>query len=65
MRWYPIVTFWQVTADLAVAASAPPGHGHHYDDFARNWCQITPPDDWTAKDTDRLSGHLAVEVVHR
>jgi uncharacterized membrane protein len=63
MRWYPIVTFWQVTADLAVAAAAPAGHGHHYGDFARNWCQITPPDGWTAKDTDRLSGHLAAEVV--
>ncbi|MDQ3825775.1 MAG: alpha/beta hydrolase, partial [Actinomycetota bacterium] len=28
MSWYPIVTFWQVTADLVHAQSVPQGHGH-------------------------------------
>src|SRR2546423_2695291 len=31
MRWYPIVTFWQVTADLIFADDTPLGHGHRYD----------------------------------
>lgn len=30
MTWLPVITFWQVTADLAVAMEAPPGTGHVY-----------------------------------
>ena len=30
MRWIPLVTFWQVTADLALGFSTPPGHGHNF-----------------------------------
>lgn len=30
MSWAPFVTFWQVTADLGWANSAPPGEGHRY-----------------------------------
>ena len=30
MRWFPFVTFWQVSADLANAAGVPDGHGHNY-----------------------------------
>ncbi|MGV0600556.1 alpha/beta hydrolase, partial [Mycolicibacterium pulveris] len=30
MRWYPIVTFWQVAADMTNASSVPEGHGHNY-----------------------------------
>jgi uncharacterized membrane protein len=30
MRWYPVVTFWQVSADLAPATAVPPGHGRTY-----------------------------------
>ncbi len=30
MRWYPIITFWQVSADLTNAGGVPGGHGHNY-----------------------------------
>lgn len=30
MSWAPFVTFWQVSADLGWANSAPPGEGHRY-----------------------------------
>ena len=30
MFWMPIVTFWQVTADLPFATGVPDGHGHRY-----------------------------------
>lgn len=30
MTWAPFVTFWQVTADLGWANTAPPGEGHRY-----------------------------------
>jgi uncharacterized membrane protein len=30
MFWIPLVTFWQVTADLPFATGVPAGHGHKY-----------------------------------
>ena len=53
MRWYPLVTFWQLTADMAAANSTPVGHGHRYSDFVKHWATIAPPPGWTSADTDR------------
>jgi uncharacterized membrane protein len=55
MRWYPIVTFWQVAADMTNAVSVPGGHGHNYGDFVLDgWAAVAPPDGWTAEDTERI-----------
>lgn len=55
MRWYPLVTFWQVTADLAAGERAPAGHGHRYGDMVLDgWVAVAPPDDWRAEDTERI-----------
>ena len=55
MRWYPIVTFWQVAADLQNARSVPAGHGHNYGDFILDgWVGVAPPPGWTPADTDRI-----------
>lgn len=59
MRWYPMVTFWQVTADLANSRRVPKGHGHNYGVMAADaWAAIAPPPDWTAADTARLRAVL-------
>lgn len=55
MRWYPIVTFGQVAADMTNAASVPDGHGHNYGDFVLDgWAAVAPPDGWTPDDTERI-----------
>jgi uncharacterized membrane protein len=55
MRWYPIVTFWQVGADMTNAAGMPGGHGHNYGDAVIDgWAAVIPPDDWTVADTERV-----------
>jgi uncharacterized membrane protein len=55
MRWYPIVTFWQVAADMTNAVSVPGGHGHNYGDFVLDgWAAVAPPDGWTPEDTERI-----------
>jgi len=55
MRWYPIVTFGQVAADVTNAAGAPAGHGHNYGETVLDgWAAVIPPDGWTAQDTDRV-----------
>jgi uncharacterized membrane protein len=56
VRWYPLVTFWQVAADLALADAVPPGHGHTYGMLqgASAWASIIPVPGWTAERTAGL-----------
>ncbi|MEU5840830.1 alpha/beta hydrolase [Rhodococcus sp. NPDC047139] len=61
MRWFPFVTFWQVSADLTNAAGVPDGHGHNYGTSVLDgWVAITQPDGWTEADTERV--RTAIEV---
>jgi uncharacterized membrane protein len=54
-RWIPLVTFLQVSADMAVAVDVPDGHGHHYvADVANGWAAVLSPPGWTQEKTDRL-----------
>lgn len=65
MRWYPIVTFWQVSADLGNAAGVPDGHGHNYGTVILDgWVAVTQPAGWTAADTARVRHALAVLRGH-
>ncbi|WP_179469838.1 alpha/beta hydrolase [Mycolicibacterium vinylchloridicum] len=60
MYWIPIVTFLQVSADMAVAVDVPDGHGHRYvRDVVNAWAAILQPPGWTPDKTDRLRG-----IVH-
>jgi uncharacterized membrane protein len=55
VQWKPIVTFLQVSADMAVAVDVPDGHGHHYAAaVADAWAAILHPAGWTADKTERL-----------
>lgn len=55
MRWYPIITFWQVAADITNASSVPAGHGHNYGESVLDgWAAVAPPDGWTPEDTERI-----------
>ena len=58
-RWFPIITFLQTSADMAVSTGVPAGHGHKYDtDVVGAWVDILQPPDWTDADTDRLVATL-------
>ncbi|RFU19209.1 alpha/beta hydrolase [Geodermatophilus marinus] len=55
MVWLPVVTFWQVTADLVFSTGVPDGHGHRYEaDYADAWAEVAQPPGWTDADTERL-----------
>jgi uncharacterized membrane protein len=55
MEWIPIVTFLQVSADMAVAVDVPDGHGHVYvRDVANAWAAILQPPGWTQEKTEKL-----------
>ena len=56
MHWYPLVTFWQVAGDLALATAVPPGYGHTYGirQGTAAWAAILPPSGWTPERTEAL-----------
>ncbi|MCP9271443.1 alpha/beta hydrolase [Mycolicibacterium arenosum] len=59
MRWYPIITFWQVGADIMNASSVPGGHGHNYGNSVLDgWVAVAPPEGWTPSDTERVRAAL-------
>jgi uncharacterized membrane protein len=63
MEWIPVVTFLQVSADMAVAIDVPDGHGHVYiRDVANAWADILAPlnvlDAWSAEKTAKLRPQL-------
>ncbi|MEV5647953.1 alpha/beta-hydrolase family protein [Nocardia sp. NPDC052254] len=61
-RWIPVVTFLQVSADMAVSTDVPDGHGHTFHAaVADSWAAILQPPGWTAADTLRLRSVLAGE----
>jgi uncharacterized membrane protein len=54
-RWFPFVTFWQVTADMALANGVPAGHGHRFGATpVAAWAYLAPPEGWTAERTTAL-----------
>ena len=59
MRFVPVVTQFQLAVDMALANTAPDGHGHAYygPDYIGPWVAVTNPKDWTTDDTARLIAH--------
>ena len=55
MFWFPVVTFWQIAADLAFSMGVPAGHGHRYgSNVVVGWAEVLAPEGWTDADTEAL-----------
>jgi uncharacterized membrane protein len=53
--WIPLVTFWQVTADLPLSTGVPDGHGHNYHrEFVDGWARVLQPAGWTPDKAEQL-----------
>ena len=62
MGWYPLVTFWQVTCDLAGANGVPDGFGHRFGTLpTAAWDSVARPQGWSDADTVRLDALLVEE----
>lgn len=60
MEWIPVVTFLQVSADMAVAVDVPDGHGHVYvQNVADAWAAVLQPPGWTPQMTAKLRPMLS------
>ncbi|MBO0517705.1 alpha/beta hydrolase [Streptomyces beijiangensis] len=59
IRWFPLVTFWQTTVDMAVSYGVEAPHGHRYGAGpVDGWAAVVPREGWTAQDTARLRRHI-------
>ncbi len=64
MNWIPVVTFLQVSADMAVAVDVPDGHGHRYvKDVVNAWAAVMQPPGWTSEKTERLRGRVTQDYA--
>ena len=64
MNWIPVVTFLQVSADMAVAVDVPDGHGHRYvKDVVNAWAAVMQPPGWTPEKTERLRGMVTQDYA--
>ena len=62
LRWYPVVTMLQLSADMAVANTAPPGFAHNFAavHYASAWLALMESKGWSPPDIQRLN-----EVLRR
>jgi uncharacterized membrane protein len=61
LRWYPVITLFQLMLDMFMATDAPIGFGHvyapaHYIDA---WMEVTDVRDWSPEQITRLKQHLS------
>ncbi len=55
VTWFPFVTFWQTTVDMAVSYGVEAPHGHRYGTASvEAWASVVPPAGWTEADTAKL-----------
>lgn len=61
LRWYPVVTFLQLTLDMAIALAVPIGHGHYFapEHYIDAWVAVTDPSGWTPEAVGKLKAHFA------
>lgn len=45
MRWWPWVSFWQISADMPLSLATPGGHAHRYfEEYVTAWSQVLDVD---------------------
>ena len=60
MFWMPLVTFWQVSADLPFSTGVPPGHGHKYTtEYVDGWYAVMRPAGFTPADLAALRTEIS------
>ena len=60
LRWFPVVTFFQIGFDIPMATSVPLGYGHNFApaNYIDAWIEVTQPRNWSAEDTAKLKSHF-------
>ncbi|MFF1531275.1 alpha/beta hydrolase [Cellulomonas sp. NPDC058312] len=63
VRWFPVLTWAQVTVDQFFGVSVPDGHGHNYaSQIVGAWSDVTEPPGWTPVELTSLQ-HLLDDTL--
>ena len=60
LKWFPIVSFFQIAFDIPMATSVPLGYGHNFApaEYIDAWIEVTQPNNWSALDTAKVKEHF-------
>lgn len=60
LRWYPVVTMFQLALDMAMATNTPMGFGHVFspEHYVDAWVAVTDVQDWSPEDLAGLKTYL-------
>lgn len=60
LRWFPVVTMFQLLADMALATTSPIGYGHVYapEHYIDAWMHVVAPPGVSEADAERLKARL-------
>ena len=60
LRWFPLVSFFQVGFDIPMATSVPLGYGHNFApaSYIDAWIEVTQPKHRSAADTVKFKDHF-------
>lgn len=55
IKWYPFITFTQITVNQFFAVDAPSGHGHNYGNTVSDaWAAVAEPTNWNQEKASKL-----------
>ncbi len=60
LKWFPIVSFFQIAFDIPMATTVPLGYGHNFApaEYIDAWIEVTQPNNWSALDTAKVKEHF-------
>ncbi len=60
LKWFPIVSFFQIAFDIPMATNVPLGYGHNFTpaDYIDAWIEVTQPTHWNGADTAKVKAHF-------
>ena len=61
LRWFPVVTSFQVAFDVPNSTNVPLGYGHNFApaEYIKAWVEVMQPEGWSAADSARLEEHFS------
>ena len=60
LRWFPLVTFFQLGFDIPMSTNVPLGYGHNFApaSYIDAWVEVTQPNNWGTEDSAKLKAHF-------
>ena len=60
LKWFPIVSFFQMAFDIPMATNVPLGYGHNFSpaNYIDAWIEVTQPKNLSTTDSAKIKSHF-------